>query len=147
MSLDKCWPLLIIIMLIELLTNNVSHLSRALSFLGCWLPVVSPLDLTATQRWGSFPCPDYLRGGLNAFPGILARWSLSGPREDPCRSFPVQTHSTLTRLPTLEASQSFVTALFEMHVFLIHNILIVSLIFCKLHEKYKGLDQEIVTKF
>ena len=55
--------------------------------------------------------------------------------------------STLDHLPILEASQSFVTALLEMHVFLIRNILIVSLISFKLHEKYKGPDQKIVTKF
>ena len=34
-----------------------------------------------------------------------------------------------------------------MHVVFICNILIVPLISFKLHEKYKGLDQEIVTKF
>lgn len=39
------------------------------------------------------------------------------------------------------------SALFEMHVFFIGNILIGPLISFKLHEKYKGLDQEIVTKF
>ena len=49
--------------------------------------------------------------------------------------------------PSLQTSQPFITASFEMHVVFICNILIVPLISFKLHEKYKGLDQEIVTKF
>lgn len=54
------------------------------------------------------------------------------------RSFPVQGsfHTPAPPPPSiLEALQSFVTASFEMHMFLIGNIQIVPLISFKLHEK------------
>lgn len=65
------------------------------------------------------------------------------------RNFPVHGsfHTPSPPTPIPEALQSFVTASFETHVFLINNILIVPLISFKLHKKYKGPDQEIVTEF
>lgn len=78
---------------------------------------------------------------------VLARWSLSGHGQDAWLGASLSWAPIHPSASILEASQPFVIASFEMHAILISNILIAALISFKLHEKYKGLDQEIVTKF
>lgn len=79
--------------------------------------------------------------------GVLARWSPVGLGKTPWTGASQSQFCPFLPPPSPEASKPFVTASFEMHVVLICNILIVPLISFKLHEKYKGPDREIVTKF
>lgn len=96
--------------------------------------------------------PLLLASGSQGRVGCLPRMSWPGGRywdvdrmhgwELPCPGLLYTPSASI-----LEASQPFVIASFEMHAVLISNILIAPLISFKLHEKYKGLDQEIVAKF
>lgn len=69
--------------------------------------------------------------------GDLARGVTIRTGQDPWQGASLsRAHSTPPYPPPiLEALQSFITASFEMHVFLIGNILIVPLISFRLHEK------------
>lgn len=133
-------------MLIELLNNNVSHLSRVYHFCSACCQYCLPWA-AQLLRTGLLLQPGGPQGRLNAFPGCPGRWSLSGPGQAHGKELP-----SPGLIPHLLPSLSWrlrghLSASSEMHVFLIGNILIVPLISFKLHEKYKGLDQEIVTKF
>lgn len=68
--------------------------------------------------------------------GVLARGSLSGPDRTHGRELPSPELVPHPSTPSHPGGlQSFVTASFEMHMFLIGNVLIVPLICFKLYEK------------